>query len=554
MDTATYSDFLLGNEAAALGAIDAGISAAYAYPGTPSTEVLEYVHAYARAHGRPHCAWGANEKTAYEEALGVTLVGKRALVAMKHVGLNVAADPFMSSALVAIHAGLVVLVADDPGMHSSQNEQDSRYYADFARIPCFEPATHQEAYDMTREAFAVSERLEVPVMVRLVTRLAHTRDRVVTHAPLPEREFAKAPRPASWVLMPMNARRQWHELLGRHEQIEAYAERSSYNTRLDDPPHAADDVVVTTGIAGQYFLEVAPELPAPVRHLQIGVYPFAKRKIQEAVRGARRIWVIEEGYPYLERYLRGLLHDPASQPAVAGKLSGEFPLEGELSPDHVRQAFGLGPTPSYLPGSPGNGGAASVLPSLPGRPPQLCAGCPHTDSFHALRDAVGEFDVKLVTSDVGCYTLGALPPHSIIETCVCMGASVSLAKGAADVGFRPVLAVIGDSTFLHSGMTPLLDAVASRANMTLIILDNETVGMTGGQSTIIASPKLKNIVLGLGVEPAHVHVVDAHRRNDAANAQIIRQEIDHPGVSVIIAVRECIQTVRYEKDEIGCRS
>jgi indolepyruvate ferredoxin oxidoreductase alpha subunit len=185
------SDFLLGNEAAALGAIDAGISAAYAYPGTPSTEVVEYVHEYARTHGgRPHCSWGANEKTAYEEALGVTLVGKRALVAMKHVGLNVAADPFMNSALLAIHAGLVVLVADDPSMHSSQNEQDSRYYADFARIPCFEPATHQEAYDMTREAFDVSERFEVPVMVRLVTRLAHTRDRVATRAPIPERAFA----------------------------------------------------------------------------------------------------------------------------------------------------------------------------------------------------------------------------------------------------------------------------------------------------------------------------------------------------------------------------
>jgi indolepyruvate ferredoxin oxidoreductase alpha subunit len=225
-----------------------------------------------------------------------------------------------------------------------------------------------------------------------------------------------------------------------------------------------------------------------------------------------------------------------------------------LSPDHVRQAFGLAANPAYLPATTPNGETTSVLPVLPGRPPQLCAGCPHIDSFDALRDAVSDFDVRLITSDIGCYTLGALPPYSIIEATVCMGASVSLAKGAADVGFRPVLAVIGDSTFLHSGITPLLDAVASRANMTVLILDNETVGMTGGQSTIIASPKLKNIVLGLGVEPEHVHVVDAHRRNDAENTRIIRREIEHPGVSVVIAVRECIQTVRYEKDEIGCRS
>ena len=555
--TPTYSEFLLGNEVAALAAIHAGISAAYAYPGTPATEVVEYVHHYTRAHGRPHCAWSANEKTAYEEALGVTLVGKRALVAMKHVGLNVAADPFINSALVAIHAGLVVLVADDPSMHSSQNEQDSRYYADFARVPCFEPATHQETYDMTREAFAASERLEVPVMVRLVTRLAHTRERVVTRPPLPERAFAKAPRPSSWILMPMNARRQWHELIGRQAQIEGYAEDSPYNARCDRSSDA-NDLVITTGIAGQYFLEVVPDLPAPLRHLQIGVYPFPKRKVRDAARGARRIWVIEEGYPYLERYLRGLLDGFPTQPTIAGKLTGELPLEGELCPEHVRGAFGLTPRPSFLQGAVAEDGATSLAvslpPSLPARPPQLCAGCPHIDSFDALREALRDYDPTLVTSDIGCYTLGALPPYSIIETCVCMGASVSLAKGAADVGFRPVLAVIGDSTFLHSGMTPLLDAVASRANMTLIILDNQTVGMTGGQSTIIASSKLKDIVLGLGVEPEHVHVVDVHRRYDAANAKVIRDEIESPGVSVIIAVRECIQTVRYEKDEIGCRS
>lgn len=526
---------LLGDEAVALGAIHAGLSSAYAYPGTPSTEIMEYLLRYAEKQEAPVAQWCTNEKTAYETALGTSFAGKRSLVAMKHVGLNVAADPFMNSAIVSIHGGLVVVVADDPGMHSSQNEQDSRYFADFARILCLEPGNQQEAYDMTREAFDLSEKYQIPIMIRLVTRLAHSRSTVRVRAPRAENSLNKEHRPTTWTLLPANARVQWHDLLETQKQLKAYTSACRYNV-LKFEPEFREYGVITTGLARNYYLENAPELPESPSHLHVGAYPFPVEKIRGLAEHVKKIIVLEEGYPFLERCLRGILSTPVE---IIGKESGHVPPAGELTPDNIRPVLGL----------PEHQGMQHPALHLVTRPPQLCPGCPHADTYDAIKLALANDENSVVTSDIGCYTLGALPPYSAIESTVCMGASVGMAKGAAEAGFSRVVAVIGDSTFLHSGVTPLMDAVAHDTNMTLIILDNETVGMTGGQPTILPASRLEKIVLGVGVEQTHLHVLTAHHRFTEQNSEVIQNEIKHHGLSVIIAVRECVETAKRHKRE-----
>ena len=521
---------LLGDEAVALGAVHAGVSSAYAYPGTPATEILEFLIDYERKHRRPHAAWCANEKTAFEAALGTCFAGRRALVSMKHVGLNVAADPFVNSALVALHGGLVVAVADDPGMHSSQNEQDSRFYADFARVICLEPASQQEAYDMTREAFDLSEHFHVPVLLRLVTRLAHSRTAIELGMPHGENGILRAPVRSSWILLPGNARRQWKELLERQPAMVAWSEQSPYNL-LTLNSERRDLGVITTGIALNYYRENLPDLGWEPSHLHLGAYPLPRALVRRLAAHVQRVLVLEDGQPFVERQLRSLT--PAAT-AIAGRMSGEVPASGELSPDVVREALGIAARP--------------VLEledfRLPARPPQLCQGCPHGHAYHALRKALEGTENAMVTADIGCYTLGALPPFSAIESCVCMGASIGMARGAAEAGVHPVVAVIGDSTFLHSGITPLMDAAASDANLTVLILDNSAVAMTGAQDPIVSSARLELIVLGLGVAPEHCHVVDPHPRRVAANAEVLRRAIAHRGLSVVIAARECKEITR----------
>jgi indolepyruvate ferredoxin oxidoreductase alpha subunit len=525
---------VLGDEAVALGALHAGITAAYAYPGTPSTEIQETIIKHASRHGRPRATWCTNEKTAYEQALGVSMAGRRSMVTMKHVGLNVAADPFINSAIVAINGGLVVAVADDPGMHSSQNEQDSRFYADFARTLCLEPADQQEAYDMTREAFDLSERFGIPVMIRLVTRLAHSRAVTRIGEAREENLVSKTRNPQGWILLPVNARRQWHDLLGRQPALREYSEASPHNVLTLEP--GAEMGVITTGLARNYYLENVADLQTPVSHLHVGVYPFPENKVRELVAEVKTLLVIEEGFPFVERLVRGVL---PTEVEVRGKMSGALPLEGELTPDAVRAALGIAARPVA--------DLASV--TVPRRPPQLCEGCPHRDAYSAINQALAGLDGAVVTSDIGCYTLGALPPYSAIESCVCMGASVSMAKGASEAGLHPVVAVIGDSTFLHSGVTPLIDAVVSDSDMTLVILDNDVVAMTGGQPTIVAPGGLHELVLGLGVPADHCHLVEAHPRKVEELTELFRREFAHRGLSVVIAGRECIEKARKRKRE-----
>jgi len=524
---------LLGDQAVALGAIHAGISAAYGYPGTPSTEIMEYLIERKEKDGSLEAAWCANEKTAFEAALGASMVGKRVLVTMKHVGLNVAADPFMNATMVDVHGGLVLAVADDPGMHSSQNEQDSRCFAEMAHIPCLEPSSQQEAYEMTKAAFELSERYRMPAMVRMVTRLCHSRAAVAPTGRVGQRPLSKPERTQGWILLPAIARKQWRGVLEQQHSLQLWSVESPFNP-LRIEPEGGRLGVITTGIARNYLLENLADFGRVPSTLHIGAYPIPRQLVRELAEAVDEILVLEDGYPHVERYLHGLLEQPL---VVRGRMTGDLPPDGELDPDVVRAALGIHPR---------NGHEPPPL-ALPVRPPQLCRGCPHCDAYSALLEALEPFETHLVTGDIGCYTLGALPPYRAIESCVCMGASVGMAKGAADMGMHPVVAVIGDSTFLHSGMTPLLDAAQVDANMTVLILDNEYVAMTGAQETLAGSSRIAEIVRGMGVPPEHVRVFEGHPSRVSEFAAVIRSELEHEGLSVVVATRPCLEGVRKHR-------
>ncbi len=525
---------VLGDEALAIGAIDAGVSVAYGYPGTPSTEIIEYLQKYSKENDPELIArWCANEKTSYEGAVGVSYAGKRSLVTMKHVGLNVAADAFINSALLEINGGLVAAVCDDPGMHSSQNEQDSRFYADFAGIICLEPANHQEVYDMTREAFEISERFKIPVLVKLVTRLSHSRSVIKRTEAVKKTDKGKASDRYGWMALPSLSRKNWKVLLEQQEYFREYSEKSPFNSltlREDFDEYG----VITTGLGGNYFKENLSDLEALPSHLHIGVYPAPEEKIKKLASMVKEIIIIEEGYPYIERMITSIL---STSLTVHGKLDGTVPPSGELTPDNVRPALGLAQQITQK----------SPAETLPGRPPQLCQGCPHTDTFTALNNAVAQLSEHIVTSDIGCYALGALPPLSSIETLLCMGASVGMARGASEAGRKNVVATIGDSTFLHSGITGLIDAASTNTDMTLIIMDNSTTAMTGMQDTIVSSPRIREIVLACGVSPDHLKEIKVLPKNEKENTEVIKHEISYHGLSVIIALRECIHIIGKKK-------
>ncbi|MCW5942117.1 MAG: hypothetical protein KIS66_07785 [Fimbriimonadaceae bacterium] len=513
------STLLLGAEAVAFGALDAGIVGAFSYAGTPATEVFETV----QAEGGVWAVWSANEKVAYEEALGVSYTGRRALVSMKHVGLNVAADPFMSSALTGANGGLVLVVADDPGMHSSQNEQDSRFYADFARIPCFEPANQQQCYDMTREAFGFSEAHRIPVMVRLVTRVAHSRANVVRVPPEdrgPGEPNPSRPDPNDWTLVPANARRRYRHLLDIQRDLQDELEASPANRYLASGRRG----ILSAGIATNYVREALAGRSGDTT-LHIGAYPLPVRLIREFVDRCNEILVVEEGFPFIETRLLGLLGVPGK--TVRGKLDGSLPMDGELLPEAVFRALGI-----PLEATPTD-------PMVAGRPPQFCKGCPHGSSFGALVDATAPYPDALIFGDIGCYALGIMPPYRAIHACVDMGASIGLAHGASRAGAHPVLCTIGDSTFAHSGMPALLDVVHSNANVTVLILDNGTTAMTGAQDSHATGEVLLQMLRGLGV--TDLTVFDPLPKHHADSVRLIREAIERPGPSVLVAKRACVR-------------
>ena len=523
---------LLGDEAIALGALHSGLSGVYAYPGTPSTEITEYIQnsPFAKERG-VRSRWCTNEKTAMEAALGMSYAGKRALVCMKHVGMNVCADAFVNSAITGVKGGLVVLAADDPSMHSSQNEQDSRFYAKFAMIPVFEPSNQQEAYDMMSVAFNMSEEMKVPVLLRVVTRLAHSRAAVETGEA--KNQNPLSPACESWVLLPGIARRKYVELIEKQPLMQQASENSRFNAYSGDSSAAPQNYplgIIACGIGYNYVKEVTGN---KANILKISQYPLPEKKLMELAENCSCLLVVEDGQPIVEEEVRKIVGDVAP---IKGRMTGALPRTGELTPDCVAEALC-----EYMDLENPLEKGFDEAKNLANRPPQFCQGCGHRDVYTALNKVLEEYPDHRVFGDIGCYTLGALPPFKALSSCVDMGASITMAKGAADAGLFPAVAVIGDSTFTHSGMTGLLDAVNENSNITVIISDNLTTGMTGGQDSA-GTNKFEQICLGIGVEPEHLHVVVPLAKNMEEITRIIRQEIEYKGVSVIIPRRECIQT------------
>jgi indolepyruvate ferredoxin oxidoreductase, alpha subunit len=522
---------LLGDEAIAHGGMDAGISGIYAYPGTPSTEIMEYVQNSERAaHNKIFCKWSANEKTAFEAALGMSYAGKRAMVCMKHVGLNVAADPFMNASITGINGGLVIVVADDPSMHSSQNEQDSRFYGKFALIPVLEPSSQQEAYDVAVSGFDLSEKFRIPVMLRLTTRLAHSRAPVSPGIIRHQNNLALPSDSSQFILLPSIARKRYRDLLSLQADLEKESENSLYNKYFDGKDKSVG--VIACGLAYNYLMEIYNDTMPGNPVLKISQYPVPMKLIRKIAGECKRLLVLEDGYPLVEEMLRGYNEGDGR---ISGRLDGSLPRDGELNPDHVARAAGF---------------KVSEGPPVPGlvrnRPPSLCVGCGHIDMYNALVEAIGIYGKGRVFSDIGCYTLGALEPFNAINSCVDMGASITMAKGASDAGLHPSVCVIGDSTFTHSGMTGLLDVVNDNSPVTVIIGDNSITGMTGGQKSS-ATGRIEEICMGIGVEPSHIRLITPLKKNHGENVAIIAEELVYKGVSVIIARRECIQAAVKRK-------
>ena len=528
---------LLGDEAIALGALHAGLSGVYAYPGTPSTEITEFIQLNPLAKERNvHNRWCTNEKTAMEAALGMSFMG------------NVCADPFVNSGMTGVNGGVVVLVADDPSMHSSQDEQDSRFYGKFAMIPTFEPSSQQEAYDMMDVAFDYSEKQCLPVLMRVTTRMAHSRAVVkVKDEARKENEMNYNAVAANWVLLPANARKRNDKVTAQQAQLEEDAAKSKYNLSPSLPPRGEGKCplgIIASGIAYNYVQESLKTPPlgeagkgVPV--LKISQYPLPKRLVRQLLDSCEKVMVVEEGQPFVEEQVRGVFESQN----ILGRLTGELPRTGELTPDSVAAA--LNEELGVKNEESGINSQLSTLNSqlVVARPQQLCQGCGHRDVYTALNEVLKEYENPRVFGDIGCYTLGFLPPFRAIHSCVDMGASITMAKGAADAGQWPAVAVIGDSTFTHSGMTGLLDAINENANITVIISDNLTTGMTDGQDSA-GTNKLEAICRGLGLSDEHLKVVVPLPKNMPEITQMIRDEINYKGTSVIIPRRECMQTLQ----------
>jgi indolepyruvate ferredoxin oxidoreductase alpha subunit len=543
MNKISSLQLLSGNEALALGAYHAGVQVASAYPGTPSTEILENLARFKDIHAE----WSTNEKVAMEVGLGAAYTGARVMVSMKHVGLNVAADPFMAAAITGVIGGLVVITADDPQIHSSQNEQDNRHYARLAKVPMLEPADSQEAYDLVADAFVISEKFDTPVLLRTTMRIAHSKSVVDAQ----RERVVKNARPAfhynmkKYVMLPVNA-------LPRHAAMEARLLKLadfSETFPLNRITWGNRDLgIVTSGVASQYAREVFPE----ASFLKLAMtWPLPKKLIKKFAGGVKRLIVIEELDPFLQENIL----------AMGIKVTGKefIPLVGELNTRIVTESsIGAG----LLPESE----KSKVLPpaaGMPRRPPLLCPGCPHTGIYSVLntigqrskllegKDGKKQEPKLIITGDIGCYTLGAYPPLNCLDTTACMGAGIGQALGMEKAGVKsPVVAVIGDSTFMHSGITGLINAVYNDGHITVLILDNRTTAMTGhqehpgtgisaqGEETFAVD--LESLVRGIGVKD--VKVIDAF--NIKALRAGVRDSLARPEVSVIIVRGNCAVRVK----------
>ena len=527
---------LLGDEAIAQGALDAGLSGVYAYPGTPSTEITEYIQNSQLAKDRNvHRRWATNEKTAMEQALGMSYMGKRALVCMKHVGLNVAADPFVNSAITGANGGIVILVADDPSMHSSQDEQDTRFYGKFAMIPTFEPSNQQEAYDMMAVAYDYSEKMHLPVLMRVTTRMAHSRAVVnITETPREQNPLNYEAKASDWVLLPAFARKRNVVVTGQQAQLEQDAVESPFNKYIDGKDHSLG--IITSGIAFNYLNECYPDgVPYPV--LKVSQYPLPKELVRRMTAECDSVLIVEEGQPFIEEQVRGVMDGNA---VIKGRLTGELPRTGELSPDELKQALGLPSGEEYEP-----------CPDLASRPPQFCKGCGHRDVYTALNEVLKEYPNARVFGDIGCYTLGNAMPLDMVDTCLCMGAGIDIAQGIGAVtpGMK-CFAFVGDSTFFASSITGIINGVYNQADLTVCILDNSTTAMTGHQphpgtghtmmGQIVDKVSIKETLKGIGVKT--VRTVDPLDLEAAIKA--VKDVASEPGVKAIIFKSPCIAIVK----------
>ncbi len=530
MDKAVLS----GNEAIARGAFEAGVRVASAYPGTPSTEILENVVNYPSIDA----SWAPNEKVALEVGIGASFGGARALVTMKHVGVNVAADPLFTFSYTGVRGGLVLVTADDPEMHSSQNEQDNRNYAKFAKVPMLEPADSQECKDFTRLALEISEQYDTPVMLRTTTRISHSKSLVTLGEPvtgLPEPRLER--NAAKLVMLPSNARRR-HPLVEERLVKLAAAGSTLACNRMD--MRDAEVGIITSGVCYNYVREVMPNAST----LKLGlIHPLPKELIRDFASRVRRLLIVEELDPFIEEQVKAM-----GIPCQGKEL---LSLCGELTPGVLRKALApLGLT------QPPAAGSDTSLPELPPRPPNMCPGCPHRGVFFALNQLKA-----YVTGDIGCYTLGFMPPLSAMDTCVCMGASVGNAIGVVKVvpeeEKRQVVAVIGDSTFLHTGINGLMDMVYSQSPTTLVILDNRITGMTGRQDNPASgftlmdqvAPQVDFVQLCQALGVRHVRTVDPF--DLAETKAVIAEEMARPEPSVVITNRPCVLVKRAGVFERG---
>jgi indolepyruvate ferredoxin oxidoreductase alpha subunit len=532
-----------GNEAIALGAFEAGVKVASAYPGTPSTEILENLCTYEGVYAE----WAPNEKVALEVALGASFAGARALATMKHVGLNVAADPLFTAAYTGVKGGLVIVTADDPEMHSSQNEQDNRNYAYAAKVPMLEPSDASEAKEFLKTAYRISEEFDTPVLLRTTTRVAHVKGIITTGAAECSSAMLGIEKmPEKFVMLPGHARKRRVELEKRLTRLREFAETFPEN-RIEWGDKQKG--FITSGVSYLYVKEAFPEASI----LKLGMaWPFPDRTIREFASQVQELFIVEELDPFIENHVRAL--------GIACKGKELVPAMGELNSHIVRKSI-TGETAREL---------FEPLP-IPMRPPNLCAGCPHRGIFHAISKLK-----VFVAGDIGCYTLAALKPLSSMDSCVCMGASIGTAFGMEKAlgkdALGKIVAVIGDSTFMHSGITGLIDVVYNRGFSTVIILDNRTTGMTGHQPNPSTGMTLSgDTSTGIDIEALcraigvkHVVTVDPHRHLDAE--KVLRQEIERPEPSVIITKAPCalLPEIKKKKDKklytvraancTGCRS
>jgi len=530
MAVTNRKQLLSGNEAIARGAYEAGVLFASAYPGTPSTEILENLISYDGVY----CEWSPNEKVALEVGVGACYAGARTLVAMKHVGVNVAADPLFTLSYTGIRGGLVLVTADDPELHSSQNEQDNRNYAKFAKVPMLEPADSQEAKDYVALALDISEQFDTPVLLRSTTRISHSQSSVSLSEP--DREtyagnVSLVKDPQRLVMLPANARKRHVVVEARMDKLREFADTFEENVmEINDP----DIGIITAGIAYQYAKEIFPN----ASFLKLGmVYPLPEKIIREFAGKVKKLLVIEELDPFIEEQLR------AMGLAVLGKDS--IPILGELNPDIVA---------SSLTGYVFTESVPMEKPELPPRPPNMCPGCPHRGVFYALSKKKA-----FVTGDIGCYTLAFLPPLQAIDTCLCMGASIGHAVGIDKVmgeeGRGKVAAVIGDSTFFHSGITPLIDAAYNKSSATICILDNRTTAMTGAQEnpgtgkTLMGQDtqrvNIPALAKSLGIN--RVSTVDPYNMKESM--ELISEELDADEISVIISEAPCVLLKGAKRDD-----